>query len=203
MHLIAELFGAVETQLVDGEALDVQFSLLNPAAIAEEDILDMVEKKTGALYGFAAAAGACIGLDAWQPDHPLVASLTAFARNCGIAFQLQDDELGAIGDAEVTGKPVGSDMREGKRTLIVWEALRHANPLQQERLLGVLGNRAATDEQVGQATRLLQDLGGVAYARSLARKYIGQAHSELAAVTQGRYRELLHALADFVLERDA
>lgn len=203
VRLIAELFGAVETQLVDGEALDVQFSLQDPAAVDEAAILDMMEKKTGALYAFAAAAGACIGRDAWQPEHPVVAALSSFARNCGIAFQLQDDVLGVVGDAAVTGKPVGSDMREGKRTLIVRAALGEANAAQRAKLLGVLGNHAASDAQVAETTRLLQDLGGVAYARSLARDYVAQAHSALAAVPQSRYRDLLHALADFVLDRDA
>ncbi len=209
LHLIAELFGSVESQLVDGEALDVEFSLAavkNPhemSALAEADILDMMEKKTGVLYAFAAAAGACIGLDAWQPEQPEVAALAAFARNCGIAFQLQDDVLGVVGDAAVTGKPVGADIREGKRTLIVWAALRGAAPDQRRRLLSVLGNRTATGAQVADATQLLQDLGGIAYARSLAQSYIGQAHAHLDAVPESGYRRLLRALADFVLERDS
>ena len=202
-HLVAELFGAVETQLVDGEALDVQFSLQEPAGATEAAILDMMAKKTGALYAFAATAGACIGRDAWQPEHPLAAGLASFARNCGIAFQLQDDVLGVVGEATVTGKPVGADLREGKRTLIVRAALGRANAAQRTSLLGVLGNRAATDEQVAEATRLLQDLGGIDYARSLAHDYVAQARLALARVPPGRYRELLHALADFVLDRDA
>lgn len=203
LHLIAELFGPVEAQLVDGEALDVQFSLQELDAVSEADILDMMQKKTGVLYAFAATAGACIGLDTWRPDDPAVSALAAFARNCGIAFQLQDDALGIVGDSAATGKPVGADIREGKRTLIVMEALRNASPTQRREIFAALGNRSAHDAQVESATRLLQDLGGVAYARSLAQTYIDRAHSNLAHVHRQPYRQLLHAVADFVLARDS
>lgn len=203
LHLIADLFGPVEARLVDGEALDVQYSLQELATVTEADILDMMQKKTGVLYAFAASAGACIGLGAWQPDHPIVEALSDFARNCGIAFQLQDDVLGIIGDAAATGKPVGADIREGKRTLIVMEALRNASPTQRREIFAALGNRSAHDAQVASATHLLQDLGGVAYARALAQTYIDQAHSSLAHVQREPYRQLLHAVADFVLARDS
>jgi geranylgeranyl diphosphate synthase type I len=203
LHLIAELFGSVEAQLVDGEALDVQFSLQDLEATTDAQILDMMQKKTGALYAFAAAAGACIGLDAWLPGDPVVVALTSFARNCGAAFQLQDDVLGIVGNSAATGKPVGSDIREGKRTLIVWSALRNATQPQRNEILAALGNRSASNAQVSQATQLLQTLGGVDYARSLAQTYIADAHAQLATVPQSCYRDLLLALADFVLERDA
>ena len=203
LRLIAELFGPVEAHLVDGEALDVQFSLQALESVAEADILDMMRKKTGVLYAFAATAGACIGLNAWQPDDPVVKALTDFARNCGLAFQLQDDVLGITGNAAATGKPVGADIREGKRTLIVKEALRNAAPKQHGTLLDTLGNRTAPDEEIATVTRLLQDLGGVTYAQSLARTYIDQAHDNLTHVQRQPYRDLLHAVADFVLERDS
>ena len=203
LHLIAELFGSIEALLVDGEALDVQFSLQESTEITEAEVLDMMQKKTGVLYAFAATAGACIGLNVWRPDDPTVSALTTFARNCGIAFQLQDDVLGVVGNSASTGKPVGADIREGKRTLIVLEALRNASAAQQEQILSTLGNRTARDEQVQYVTRLLQDLGGVAYALSLAQNYIDRAHSNLAHVPRQPYRQLLHSVADFVLERES
>lgn len=203
LNLIAELFGTVETHLVDGESLDVQFSLEDLANVTEAETLDMIQKKTGALYAFAATAGACIGLDSWQPENAYVTALASFGRNCGIAFQLQDDVLGVIGDESVTGKPVGSDVREGKRTPIVWESLRNATAAQRREILETLGNRDATNGQVARVTGLLQELGGVAYARSLALTHIAEAHACLARIPESPSRNLLHALADYVLERDS
>lgn len=203
LHLIADLFGNVETQLVDGESLDVQFSLEELANVTEAETLDMIQKKTGALYAFAATAGACIGLDAWQPENAYVTALASFGRNCGIAFQLQDDVLGVIGDEAVTGKPVGSDVREGKRTPIVWETLRNATATQRGEILQTLGNRAASEAQVARVSVLLQELGGVAYARSLAQSHIAEAHACLARLPDSPSRNLLHALAGYVLERDS
>ncbi|MCY4438572.1 MAG: polyprenyl synthetase family protein [Chloroflexi bacterium] len=203
LNLIAELFGSVEARLVDGEALDVQFSLQDITEITEAEVLDMMQKKTGVLYAFAATAGACIGLNAWRPEDSTVSALTAFATNCGIAFQLQDDVLGVVGDSAATGKPVGADIREGKRTLIVKEALRNASAAQHKQILNTLGNRTASNEQVQVVTRLLLDLGGVAHAHALAQAYIDRAHSNLAPIPQQPHRQLLHAIADFVLERDS
>ncbi len=203
LSLVAELFGSVESHLVDGEALDVELSLRPPGTVGEDETLDMIEKKTGALYAYAALAGACLGLGTWQPADPAAAALAAFGRNCGIAFQLQDDVLGAVGDAAVTGKPVGADLREGKPTLIVGAAWRNATDAQRSTLSQALGNRAATDAQIRRATRLLQDLGGVKFARSRAQAYVAEAHDCLAAVPQSPARSLLHALADYVLARDA
>lgn len=203
LRLIAELFGPVEAHLVDGEALDVQFSLQALDTVTEADILDMMEKKTGVLYAFAATAGACIGLNAWQPADPVVKALTDFARNCGLAFQLQDDVLGIVGNSAATGKPVGADIREGKRTLIVKHALGNAAHAQRGVMLDTLGNRTAQAEEVATVTQLLQDLGGVGYAQSLARAYIERAHRNLAHVQRQPFRDLLHAVADFVLERDS
>ena len=66
-----------------------------------------------------------------------VQAVMQFAGKCGTAFQLQDDILGIVGDKASLGKPVGSDIREGKKTVIVHESLRHASDSQRDTILSV------------------------------------------------------------------
>ena len=87
----------------------------------------MLWKKTGVLYEFSGKAGAMVGLNTADPEHEWVDAISNFAGKCGIAFQLQDDILGIMGDEETLGKPVGSDIREGKRTTIVYHSFKNAN----------------------------------------------------------------------------
>ena len=84
-----------------------------------------------------------IGKGTSDINDPQVTALKDFATNCGIAFQLQDDILGITGDEKLLGKPIGSDIRGGKKTTIVLESLKNANEEQKNLILNVLGNKDA------------------------------------------------------------
>src|SRR3712207_8767361 len=79
--------------------------------------------------------------------------LRDFGLPLGIAYQLRDDLLGVFGDAAVTGKPSGDDLREGKRTVLVALTRESVSGDERERIDGMLGDPALTDEQI----RTLQD----------------------------------------------
>ena len=162
----------------------------------------MLEGKTGALYEFAAQAGAMIGLETDDSNHPLVQALTRFSTKCGIAFQLQDDILGIIGDEALLGKPVGSDIREGKRTTIVYHAYQKANAAQKQDLLRVLGNPSATQEQIRETVALLKSLGGIERTKDLAKAMIQQAVTCLRPVPASEYKQLLLSWARYMIQRD-
>jgi geranylgeranyl diphosphate synthase type I len=176
-------------------------SLAELPDIDESKIVEMLWLKTGVLYEFAGMAGALIGKNTCDFEDIEVQAIRQFASNCGTAFQLQDDILGILGDETTLGKPVGSDIREGKKTVIVYEALRNANESQREQLLAVLGNRAATHDEVQATARLLCELNGVARTRDLAASYISKAIPHLEAIRDSRYKRLLLLWADYMLER--
>jgi geranylgeranyl diphosphate synthase type I len=179
VRLIENLQTHVMTIMAEGETLDIQFSQAPVESLREEGILEMLWGKTGVLYEFAAQTGAMIGLETEDSKHPFVEAITRFSTDCGIAFQLQDDILGVIGNERLLGKPVGSDLREGKRTTIIHHAFQKADQAQREKLLRVLGNRSATGEEIGEATELLRSLGGIEHTRDLARAFIEQAVGHL------------------------
>jgi geranylgeranyl diphosphate synthase type I len=187
--------------LIRGEILDVQFTGCPVLNLARTQILDMLYLKTGALYEYAALAGAAIGLGSTDWEHPWIRGLAQFASRCGTAFQLQDDILGLTGTDEIIGKPVGSDVREGKRTTITYCAYHRANASQRRRLDRILGNRAATPAEVAEAVDLLRDLGGIQETAELARQLTEQAIPLLDAIPESDARELLAEWAQFLIER--
>jgi len=161
----------------------------------------MLRKKTGILYEFAGRAGTAIGLgDATMTD-PRIAYMGDFCSRCGTAFQLQDDILGVIGSAEKTGKPVGADIREGKKTLIVYHALLNANDAQKRELLSIIGKANATADEVARATELLTSLGGIDYTRDLANQMVDEGLELLSRLPTSNYRDLLQQWAEYLVDR--
>jgi geranylgeranyl diphosphate synthase type I len=201
LHLISDAEMRVLSLLIDGEIRDVQFARQSISSLEEADVVDMLTKKTGVLYEYAGKAGAMIGLETADASHPHVEAISAFAANCGTAFQLQDDILGILGDEESLGKPVGSDVREGKRTTIVLHAYANADEQQRAFLLSVLGNGSAAPRDVLRAIRLLQDLGGVQYTAHLATGFVERALQHLSRVPPSHYRDLLACWADYMVQR--
>jgi len=200
-RIVLSLVSETIPDLIRGETLDVQLETADLERLSEREIVEMLWLKTGVLYRFSAMAGAMLGADTPDPESERVRPLAEFASLCGTAFQLQDDILGIMGDQEVLGKPVGSDIREGKRTTIVLHAHRHAAPEQRRFLESVLGNRDATDVQIAETKQLLQSLGGIAYTADLARNYVARALPHLEAVPPSQARDLLEAWAHFMVDR--
>lgn len=203
LELIERMATDLTPRLMEGEMLDIQYSLMPAEALDEERILHMLTMKTGTLLEYAAWCGARIGLGD-QPDREGVAQvLGTFASLCGTAFQLHDDLLGLTADEARLGKPVGSDIREGKRTLIVYKALNRADPESRQFLLSTLGKSDASVAQVERALEILYSTGACDEVAMLARQYIDQALSLLDTLPHSQYRELLRSWALFLLLRES
>lgn len=201
LHLVRRMAESLTPSLLEGEMLDVQFALAPPESLTEDDVLSMMSKKTAALFEFCAWAGATIGLGASAHNSDLAEKLGRFASLCGIAFQLHDDLLGLTADEKVLGKPIGSDLREGKRTLIVYRALAALDENSRSMLLNALGNEHATQDEIRYALELIKKSGAQQSVSDLANSYISQALAILADLPQNNYGELLHAWATFTLSR--
>jgi len=203
--LIIKLIDMMELEmnieLVEGETIDVQLSKKPILDITEDDIISMSAGKTGALYSFSAKAGAMLGLETIDENNPQIKSLSKFAYNCGVAFQLQDDILGITGSEEKIGKPYGSDIKEGKRTTIVWFAYNNATAAQKKTILGNLGKRSLERSEIDKMVRLLTDLGGIKHTFELAKKHIDLALLELNNIADSIYKDLLKSWADFMIKR--
>ena len=201
IDLAQVLASQVTPLLVEGETLDVQYS--GAARQLDEDaIIDVLWKKTGVLYEFAGRAGAAIALYDAAADAPAAGAIAKFCRLCGTAFQIQDDILGVVGDAQQLGKPVGSDIREGKTTLLTLKALALANDRQRQALLRTLGDDQASAADVNEVIALLRATGAVQHAQAVSRQYVGEALTYLDALPDNHYRSLLAQWAQYLIQRE-
>jgi geranylgeranyl diphosphate synthase type I len=203
-ELIKQMQTTVLTTLVHGEVLDVEFGLKNQDIldIPEEKIIQMLWMKTGILYEYSGLAGAMIGKNSADMNDPEVVALKTFCSNCGTAFQLRDDILGITGDEKNLGKPIGSDIREGKKTTIIRAALTHASKKEKKAILDVLGKKDSTLDEISRVTNLLKNLGGIDHTYDLSVEYIKKALPSLDVLKESRYKTYLKQWANYMIERN-
>ncbi|MBE9373125.1 polyprenyl synthetase family protein [Saccharopolyspora sp. HNM0983] len=146
-----------------------------------------------------------LGAEAAGADESTLRALRRFGSDIGVAFQLRDDLLGVFGDPELTGKPAGDDLREGKRTLLVAEAVATARERDDRQALdllrGVLADPELDETRIGRAMQLLTDLGAVDAVEKRIGELTGSAMSalesaQLAEPAATRLSELAVAVTD-------
>ena len=198
--VIVEVVGRFSKTLIDicaGQTMDMVMAEKPTTAVTVDEYMEMIKLKTAVLYMASAEIG---GLLAGASSEELEA-LRSYGLNSGLAFQMIDDVLGVSGVEEELGKPVGSDIREGKKTIVVLEALSRLDDAGKRRLLGVLGDRGASRDRIMEAIRLIESSGAVEEAKRLARLYSSKAREALRRLPATDARRLLEALTDFIVER--
>ncbi|MGQ9459921.1 MAG: polyprenyl synthetase family protein [Candidatus Bathyarchaeaceae archaeon] len=181
--------------ICEGQTLDMTFE--RRETVSEDEYFRMIRAKTAALFEVSARCGGILG----GGDKSQVKNLGRFGYYAGLAFQLIDDVLGLTADEKVLGKPVGSDIREGKRTLIIVHALKHASETQRKKILGTLGDRSASSERIRETISLVGSLGSISYAEEKAKEYIKKSKDALTAFPPTEDREDLINLADIIIAR--
>ncbi len=202
LKLIDTLDTRVLCTLVDGEMLDIQYSKMPIEKLSVEEIETMLWKKTGALFEFCGTTGAAIGMNTTNFDHPLAVKLAEFCSACGSAFQLQDDILGIIGDEKILGKPVGSDIRSGKRTVILQHAYLNATPIERKVIDDTLGSLQASNDQIQEVTEILKRRGGITFTAERAKFHVSRALKVLEGIPPSKYRDWLKEWAELMVERE-
>jgi len=159
-----------EVSLVDnvGQAMDL--SLEEERQIKEKEYYQMVLCKTGQLFKAAIEWGAILGSATASQRK----ALKSYAGELGQAFQIKDDLLD-IGVAGKKGREVGSDIKKGKKTLLVIYALKKANAQQKKNLLEALGNQKATSKQIKEIIKTFYELGSIRYCEKIAAQKIKKA----------------------------
>jgi geranylgeranyl diphosphate synthase type I len=196
---ITEMVGRLAnacTVICEGQVIDIDFAS-NVKFPSESQYVDMIGKKTAALFEVSCALGALSSPGASARD---VENLSSFGRHVGIAFQLVDDLIGAIGDPKVTGKAAGNDIREGKKTLPILLALRRAKGDDRDRMLKVFGSKTATGAEIREAVGVVSEMGIDEDVRNAARQHMARALESLAGYG-GPAKSSLQFAADFIVGR--
>lgn len=198
VDLVIELVNTISKasfEICQGQALDMEFEKYK--TISDSEYLDMINRKTGALFEASAKTGALLG----RGSRDEVEALAEYGRLIGIAFQIHDDILEILGDQKTVGKPIGSDIREGKCTLVITNALSNLKGKDKKILLKVWGNKKASKEEIINVVKLLRKSNSIDFTVNKARKLVNQAKSKLKVIPDSEKKEFLIELADFSIKR--
>jgi octaprenyl-diphosphate synthase len=167
--------------------------------LGESDYLRIITQKTASFMSACCRIGALLGRSG--PEQ--VEGLTRYGLDIGVAFQISDDSLDFVADQARLGKAVGSDLREGKRTLPLIATLERAAPAERGRIQALLEHGAMGPAEIDEIRRLVVKYEGVDYALQRAHDYAQGAKEALRPFEDSEDRETLALIADFVVDRDS
>jgi octaprenyl-diphosphate synthase len=196
--------------MVEGELL--QLTRLGQIDLNEAEATELAYRKTACLFSGCARLGAVLGK---QPKE-IEDGLADYGRNAGLAFQLVDDLLDFTASPEKLGKPVLSDLKEGKVTLPLIFALEaqahaaasggngqaHANSEGRRLVEKVLEERDFRSVRAEQIAKLVRETGALERATKLAKEYVQRSKASLEVLPDTEYRRALLAVPDFILDRE-
>lgn len=177
-------------EICEGQQLDIEFEEME--YVEESQFLEMIEKKTARMFEQAAMGGAIVG----RGKREEIEALQKYGLNLGMAFQIWDDCLDVIG--KDIGKPVGSDIREGKKTLLYIYAYEKA---ENKEWLKYYGKEDANDEEVQKIIKFFEEIGAIEYAKEKAREYSKKAIDALKILPESEAKKELIKLSEFAIER--
>ncbi|MFQ5762025.1 MAG: polyprenyl synthetase family protein [Candidatus Bathyarchaeia archaeon] len=193
VRVVREISEAAVT-VCEGQVLDMT---LPKIADATEDLyIEMVTRKTANLFAAASRVGGIIG----GGGEGEIEALGNYGLDAGIAFQIVDDLLGLTAVEEELGKPLGSDLREGKRTLPYIHALEHASAAQRKQLTSYVG-RDLTIQDVEEARKLMTSLGSLDHSRQIAEAYMNKSLQQLQRLPHSVARDRLAEIARLLVHR--
>ena len=158
----------------------------------------MIEYKTAMLFQIAAKGGAMIS----EGSEEQINAMAEYGRLLGMGFQIWDDYLDLKADEKLLGKPVGSDIRNGKRTLMVVQALTRLEGEEKNNFLSILGNQKASQEEVRNAIQLLDNAGITGYAERMAFDFAKKSKELLSVLSESEHKELLSKITDYMVQRN-
>src|SRR5881398_4197225 len=183
-------------KMVEGEL--IQLEKIGRIDVTEEDALRLATYKTACLFSGCARLGAVLGRLEDEEEQ----ALAEYGRNAGLAFQLVDDLLDFTASAQQLGKPVLSDLKEGKVTLPLIYAMENGHHAARELVALVLAEKEFHSVRPETIVSLVQDSGALDRARNLAQDYAQRAKSCLNGHRDSEYARALATLPDFILDRE-
>jgi octaprenyl-diphosphate synthase len=183
-------------QMVEGELL--QMERLG-RCVSLDEYLDLIFRKTACLFSVCARLGGILAKATPEQEE----NLAAYGRNLGMAFQIVDDVLDLTASEEILGKPVASDLREGKTTIAVIAALEKCTAAERGIVETVMREGALRSVSHEQILALLKRYDAVEVAMGHARRYAAQAIQAICGFPESEAKRALLWVPDFVIERNS
>lgn len=192
---LVEIMSKAVRLLAEGQQMDMDFE--SAKAVTSDEYMRMIEHKTAVLYSAAAQGGIIIGGGSEQQEE----ALFDYGRLIGLGFQIWDDVLDLRSTQEAFGKPVLNDIRNGKKTLIVINALEDLKDIERKELLKVLGNKRASADELKLARDILENVGAIDHAERVAKQLVAKAKDRLSVLPESTHKEALKAFAEYMVTR--
>ncbi len=190
---VMNLFAKTLMIIVNGE---MRQKFADETTLSREGYFQRIHAKTASMFALAAEAGAVLG----AASEAAITGMRRYGIKTGMAFQIVDDVLDFIGNTDRIGKPVGSDLQRGLLTLPALHYIE-ANPDDPD--VAALLNGHQSDRQVrAQLVQSIRTSDAIDASIATARDYVATAKSALSAATVGKHLHTLHAIADYVVERE-
>jgi octaprenyl-diphosphate synthase len=200
---VLDLLISLTQEMVEGELLQMEKlgHLIN-----EEEYFDLIYRKTACLFQVSMQLGAAITDVRPQISDETVSAfdqpMGEYGRNLGLAFQIVDDVLDLTATEDILGKPVASDLREGKATLAVIHALERGTGADREAIRTVLADRSFARVAHADILEILHRHESIAYAMDTACAYAEAARQSIADLPENEYKRALLWVPSFVTTRD-
>jgi octaprenyl-diphosphate synthase len=196
LQRLTRILTDVSAQMIEGELQE--YAQSGNLLLAEKDYLEIIERKTASLFSASCRIGGILGEASAEEEE----ALAAYGTSLGLCFQVIDDLLDYTGQEENLGKPVLSDLMEGRITLPLIDALRQNGRGDRDKILRLLPEVKTNPAAREKILDILRSGPSLEYAFSAAEKYCRKAKAFLEAVPGGPYRQSLSLLADYILQRN-
>lgn len=192
---IINLLTNISLRMIEGEL--TEYYLSGNFDILEEDYLDILQKKTASLFSGCCQIGGILGNASSEEESYLV----DYGQNLGMCFQIVDDLLDISGDEETLGKPILSDLSEGRITLPIIHSLQDNGQRTRQKIIQLVKKKNYGKEIQKEILDLLSSSGSLDYAYNKAAEFSSRSKEIIGKFPESDYRKSLSLLADFVLSR--
>ena len=203
--IIAKIYGVYGQEMINlsmGQAMDIYWHNGHADHVSEKQYLQMCAFKTGTLARMSSKIAAILA----GADEKAIELIGEYAETIGVAFQIQDDILNLTADsdkAQFKEDYIGSDITEGKRTLMIIHTLETASSEDRQRLIDILNMHTRDKEIIKEAIDLVKKYDSVNYAKNKAKNMMTGIWGRMNGVLQkGRARDALESFTMFLIERD-
>ncbi len=192
---VIQILTDTSAQMIEGELNE--YYLSGNLNVAEKDYLDIIDKKTASLFSAACQLGGVLGKAKKREEN----ILKEYGRNLGIAFQIIDDLLDFTGDEKTLGKPILSDLSEGRITLPLIYTLNNDGKTNRRHIAELLKQKKVKQRAREQILDIVKSNGALDYTYKKAEEFSLKTKKIIAQFPESAHRHSLALLPDFVLKR--
>ena len=193
---IIGILTSISARMIEGELKEYCWS--GNLDLSEEEYLDIINKKTASLFSAAYQMGGVLGNASEGEEH----SLVEYGTSLGLSFQIIDDLLDFTADEEVLGKPIFSDLSEGRITLPLIYTMNNDGGVNRKRITSILKEKNLTRENQKEILGIIQSNGALDYTYKKAEEFSSKSREIISRFPESVHREALTLLPEYTLTRN-